>query len=125
MRNLILFIFLIHQTAFAGHDVLLASKKGLAKAKKELQRQHDYVHNLEEQIAFKEIEEIQKEIAKVNRHEVAQTNLTHEQWLDFFYQQRKVLNRIIHHHPSCRTHAQKVLDEILTLITELSDAALD
>jgi hypothetical protein len=52
---------------------------------------------------------------------VATQMLSHDEWLAFFYQQRETLDRIIKNTPACCSEAQKVLDEILILITQLGD----
>jgi len=95
-------------------------KEELIHAQHKLQKQKIYVNQLEEEIAFHEIELIQKEIGRVNQQEVSRQLLSHEQWLSFFFQQREILNQIIRDHPTCRLSAQEVLDQILTLITQLS-----
>ncbi len=48
-----------------------------------------------------------------------------EQYLSFFSDQRETLAAIIHNHPVCATHPQAVLDQILTLITHISDEGVD
>ncbi len=100
-------------------------KQELVLAQKKLMKQQTFVEQLEEEIARNEIELIQKEISQVNKQEAAKQLLSHEQWLAFFYQQREILNQIIHNNPTCRLVAQEVLDQILTLITQLSDQAYE
>lgn len=96
-------------------------KQELVLAQKKLSQQKAYIERLEEEIARNEIAMIQKEIVQVNKHETAKQMLNHEQWLSFFYQQRETLNQIIQSHPACSGEAQEVLDQILTLITQLGD----
>lgn len=104
---------------------LVEMKKELAQAQKKLQQQQAYVERLEEEIARCEIVLIQQEISHVNKYENAKQILSDDETLAFFRQQRETLNRIIWNNPSCRREAQTVLDEILTLITQLGDAAKD
>lgn len=105
-----------------SHQVLAEMKKELAQAQKKLIHQKAYVEQLEQEIAHKEIERIQKELEDVNREEMIQQTLSHEQWFSFFDQQREILGQIIRNHPKWRSEALAVLDQILELITELSDA---
>jgi hypothetical protein len=100
-------------------------KQELNVAKKKLLQQKAFVEHLEEETARLEIELIQSEINQVNQQEVAKQMLSNEQWLMFFYQQRETLNRIIRNNPTCRLEAQAVLDQILTLITRLSDQTVE
>lgn len=110
----------MQQCSAKSHHSLLEMKEELIHAQHKLQKQKIYVNQLEEEIAFHEIELIQKEIGRVNQQEVSRQLLSHEQWLSFFFQQREILNQIIRDHPTCRLSAQEVLDQILTLITQLS-----
>lgn len=100
-------------------------KQELALAQNKLQTQRTYITQLEEEIARQEIAVIQKEIGQVNKQEAAKQMLTHEEWLGFFYHQREILNEIIRSDLSCRSDAQEVLDQILILITQLSDQAFE
>lgn len=94
-------------------------KRELAIAYNKLAKQKSYIDQLEEAIARHEIELIQKEIGTVDRKSTQL--LSDEQWLAFFYQQRETLSQIIRDNRACRKEAQAVLDQILTLITQLSD----
>ena len=104
---------------------LIAMKDELALAKKKLLQQQAYIESLEVQIARNEIDLIQKEIGQVNKHEAAKKMLSHDEWLAFFYQQREILDHIIRNQPICRLEAQSVLDQILILITQISDQSLE
>lgn len=109
------------QSLVASRSQLLDMKDELALAQKQLQQQRAYVENLEEKIARDEIALIHKEIGQIKRNQVATQMLSPDEWLAFFYQQRETLDRIIKNTPACRSEAQKVLDEILILITQLGD----
>ena len=105
-----------------GSNALAEMKKELVIAQKKLQKQQTYVEQLEEEIAHLEIAIIQKELAQVNKEESSLLTLSHEQWLALFGQQREILGQIIRNNPACREEAQKVLDQILCLITLISDS---
>lgn len=99
-----------------------AMKHELLSAQKKLAQQQAYIAQLEEEIAWQEIASIQWEIDQVNQTRKSQLSLSHQEWLALFQQQREVLGKIIRSYPACRLKAQEVLDEILLLTTELSDA---
>jgi hypothetical protein len=109
----------------SSRSQIIDMKDELAMAQKKLLQQRAYVESLEEKIAKNEIALIQKEISQIQMHETAKKMLSPEEWLAFFYQQRETLNHIIKSCPACRSEAQEVLDQILTLITQLSDQAIE
>lgn len=96
-------------------------KEEYARAQKKLEKEQAYVYQLEKEIATLEIEQIQKEISQLIKESVVTHELTHEQRLALFCHQREILGGIIRNHPACRHHAQEVLDQILSLITQLSN----
>lgn len=98
-------------------------KRELDEANKEVQRHTERVRQLEEAIARKEISRIQQEVNEVKKSDPGKLFLSTKESLAFFYQQREILGRIIRKYPTCRNEAQEVLDQILTLITEISDAS--
>lgn len=100
---------------------LIEMKQEHAHAQKKLERQRAYVDQLEKEIATLEIEQIQEEISQLNKESVTTHELTHEQSLALFCHQREILGGIIRNHPACRVHAQEVLDQILSLITQISN----
>lgn len=107
MKSLLLLIIFLGSKTGALTDL----KKELTHAKKELTRLQSRVLLLEETIAQKEIQRIEEEIANGS-------------FLDFS-SQRELLTSIIDQHPSCAFQAQIVLNQILMLITQMSDKDLD
>lgn len=105
-------------------NFLAEMKRELATAYNKLAKQKTYIDQLEEAIARHEIELIQKEVQTLDRQATIKQFLSDEQWLAFFYQQRETLSQIIRDNRACRKEAQAVLDQILTLITQLSDQVL-
>lgn len=100
-------------------------KRELAIAQKEWAQAQARVAQLEEAIAQKEIQRIQEQIAKLEEGQLAALLHSRDQRLAFFYDQRETLSAIIRNHPMCALQAQAVLDQILTLITNLSDDLFD
>lgn len=100
-------------------------KHDLSKAEKELSVAQKRVMKLEEAIALHEIRRIENEIGKIAAEEMAELLRTRKQRLAFFSNQRETLATIIHKYPECAFQAQAVLDEILTLITHISDEIVD
>lgn len=127
MKKILLFsLFLSSCTAHTFSEKysgeLTQMKQDIVKAKKTLERQQAYVDNLEDKLARHEINLIKKEIRDMDKKEIAKELLTPEQWSAFFFPQREILSQIIHDKPGCRAEAQELLDQILTLITQLSDS---
>lgn len=100
-------------------------KRELAQAQKELSRTQTRINQLEEAIAQKEIQRIQEQIGKIEMQELTKLLQSREERLAFFSDQRETLSTIIRNHPICALEAQAVLDQILTLITHISDEAID
>ena len=94
----------------------------LTKAKKELVKAEKRVHLLEEKLARSQIREIEKALHASRREEASLVEqVTCDSVYALFHDERTLLAEIIQKVPSCSEEAQKVLDEILTLITALSD----
>ncbi|MCC5831847.1 MAG: hypothetical protein JJU12_02245 [Chlamydiales bacterium] len=96
-------------------------KRELASAQKELVQAQDRVSQLEEAVAQKEIQRIRDQVAKLEEGQLAAILHSREQRLSFFHDQRETLSTIIRSYPTCALQAQAVLDQILTMITHLSD----
>jgi len=100
-------------------------KRELNHAQIELSNAQSRVMKLEEAIAQKEIKRIEEQIGKIGEGEMIALLHSREQRLAFFSDQRETLSTIIHNHPVCAIRAQDVLDQILTLITHISDEVID
>lgn len=100
-------------------------KRELTLAQRELSQAQARVSQLEEAIAQKEIQRIQDQISKLEEGQLAALLHSREQRLAFFSDQRETLSAIIRKHPICAIQAQAVLDQILTLITHISDEIID
>jgi predicted RNase H-like nuclease (RuvC/YqgF family) len=118
--SLFIFLFLILVGFVTNRRDLGDLKNELAQAQKKLEQQKIHIASLEEEIARLEIEKIQKELNQISKQE-AKKSLAHDQWLALFSHQRDILDKIIRSTPTYRSEAQAVLDQILTLITQLSD----
>ncbi len=126
MRQFILFIFVLVFTCSARPPHSVSDlKRELDKAQKELSVAQKRVKKLEEAIAYQEIQQIEDEIKKVDAADAATLLQSRELRLAFFSTQRETLATIIHDHPVCAVKAQAVLDQILTLITHVSDTFID
>lgn len=127
MYRIIIFslAFIVGLTSFGCKGSLSSLKRDLKRAQKELHETQARIKQLQEAIAFQEIERIKGEIEKIEPKQLAQTLLTHEQCMNFFSEQREKLVTIIHCHPGCAARAQELLDQILTLITQISDEVSD
>lgn len=96
-------------------------KNELKKASKELKQVELKVHQLQEKLAFQQIKVIQRELEyfkdEIDKIEVVSEEKMHA----LFHQERALLAEIIKKIPPCASEAQNVLDQILSVITLLSD----
>ncbi len=97
-------------------------KRDLSHAQTELTHAQSRVLRLEEAIAEKEVQRIREQLEKIEEGQLAALLHSQEEVLAYFYDQRETLSTIIRSHPTCSHHAQEVMDQILTLITHLSDS---
>ncbi|MCH9626958.1 MAG: hypothetical protein S4CHLAM2_05900 [Chlamydiales bacterium] len=126
MRQLVFSILVLVFTCSARPPHCISDlKRELCKAQKELATAESRVRKLEEAIAYQEIQQIEDEIKQVKATDAAMLLQSRELRLAFFSAQRETLATIIHDHPVCAVKAQAVLDQILTLITHVSDAMID
>lgn len=93
----------------------------LKKANKELAQVETKIHQLQERLAIQQIKVIQKEFDKSKEKLRSSDFASEEKTHSLFHEERLLLAEIIEKVPSCAHDAQHVLDQILSLITLLSD----
>lgn len=115
----------MHEETKLKKQSLSKLKRDLVKAQRDLIMAQNRVKKLEEAVAHEEIKQIEKELGRVDLEKLSKLFHSREGRLAFFADQRETLATIIHNHPACAYEAQNVLDQILILITHISDEAMD
>jgi hypothetical protein len=119
-----IFALLLSFLSFFGstHDHATDELQGeLKRANKELKQVESRVRHLQEKLAAQQIKFIQREIELFKGQIDALDLASEEKTLSLFHEERALLAEIIQKVPMHALEAQHVLDQILSLITLLSD----
>ncbi len=122
MRKVLLIaVWVVACSASTHKQGLTGLKRELSQAQRELSMAQMRVLELEEAIAYQEVARIEHQIQKIVTEETTKLLHSREERLAFFHDQRETLVNVIRSYPTCAPRAQEVLDQILTLITQVSD----
>ncbi len=105
----------------AKSPTLIELKQHLVEAQQDFQESQEKVISLRQEIALKEITQIEKDIQQMQEKARKKNHRFQEEYLAVLAEQRQLLNEIMHTTPACAERAQRVQDRILVFITDLSD----